>query len=229
MKFVFEERPPDSPLIKRIWRTESDFDGTFMSQAGIHSELVVWRYNGETHITVRGPETKATVSDTAAGAEYVGIDLEPGVYLPHLPFNSLVNNALTLPGATGKAFWLNGAVWRLPDFDNADTFIQRLIRDGILVRDTAVAAAIQGQPAHLSPRALQYRFLRVTGMTQETMRQIERAQQATALLESGTSILDTVYATGYFDQAHMTRSLKRFMGQTPAQLAGIKPALLHSP
>jgi AraC-like DNA-binding protein len=32
------------------------------------------------------------------------------------------------------------------------------------------------------------------------------------------SILDTVYQAGYFDQAHLTRSLRRFIGQTPAQL-----------
>jgi hypothetical protein len=33
------------------------------------------------------------------------------------------------------------------------------------------------------------------------------------------SILDTVGETGYFDQAHLTNSLKRFMGQTPVQIA----------
>ncbi len=32
------------------------------------------------------------------------------------------------------------------------------------------------------------------------------------------SILDTVERAGYFDQPHLTRSLKRFIGQTPAQI-----------
>lgn len=39
------------------------------------------------------------------------------------------------------------------------------------------------------------------------------------LLHQGTSILDTVYKAGYYDQSHMTNSLKRFLGQTPAQIA----------
>jgi len=39
------------------------------------------------------------------------------------------------------------------------------------------------------------------------------------LLHQGTSILDAVYKAGYFDQPHMTRALKRFTGQTPAQIA----------
>ncbi|HSS96471.1 MAG TPA: helix-turn-helix domain-containing protein, partial [Terriglobales bacterium] len=82
-----------------------------------------------------------------------------------------------------------------------------------------VDAALQGQPLDLSPRSVQYRFLHATGLTQATVYQIERARRATALLEQGNSILDTVYEAGYFDQAHLTRSLKRYMGQTPRQIA----------
>lgn len=51
------------------------------------------------------------------------------------------------------------------------------------------------------------------------MRQIERARYATTLLQQGLSIPDVVYDAGYFDQPHLTRSLKRYIGQTPAQLA----------
>ena len=50
------------------------------------------------------------------------------------------------------------------------------------------------------------------------IRQIERARYAMTLLCQGTSILDTVYKAGYYDQSHMTNSLKRFLGQTPAQI-----------
>jgi methylphosphotriester-DNA--protein-cysteine methyltransferase len=37
-------------------------------------------------------------------------------------------------------------------------------------------------------------------------------------LQQGVSILDTIQQAGYYDQPHLTRSLKRFIGQTPAQL-----------
>jgi methylphosphotriester-DNA--protein-cysteine methyltransferase len=65
---------------------------------------------------------------------------------------------------------------------------------------------------------IQRRFLRATGVTQATVRQIERARYATLLLQQGTSILDATYEAGYFDQPHLTRSLKHFIGQTPAQI-----------
>ena len=39
-----------------------------------------------------------------------------------------------------------------------------------------------------------------------------------ALLEQSLSIPDTVGQAGYVDQPHLTRSLKHFMGVTPAQM-----------
>jgi methylphosphotriester-DNA--protein-cysteine methyltransferase len=50
------------------------------------------------------------------------------------------------------------------------------------------------------------------------VRQIERARYATTLLQQGLSILDVVYEAGYYDQPHLTRALKHFIGQTSAQL-----------
>ena len=52
-------------------------------------------------------------------------------------------------------------------------------------------------------------------MTQNDFYQIERARYATSLLKKGIPILDTVYQAGYFDQPHLTRSLKHFIGLNP--------------
>jgi methylphosphotriester-DNA--protein-cysteine methyltransferase len=70
----------------------------------------------------------------------------------------------------------------------------------------------------MSARTVRHRFLRATGLTQSHIRQFERAQRAEALLKQGVSILDTVHELGYFDQPHLTRSLKQFIGYTPAQI-----------
>jgi methylphosphotriester-DNA--protein-cysteine methyltransferase len=55
-------------------------------------------------------------------------------------------------------------------------------------------------------------------LTQSYIRQVERAQRAAALLQQGVPIFDTVYEAGYFDQPHLTKSLKRAIGHTPAQI-----------
>jgi AraC-like DNA-binding protein len=56
-------------------------------------------------------------------------------------------------------------------------------------------------------------------MTHGQFRQIERARQAVDLLRNGSSILDVVDTAGYFDQAHLTRSLKHLIGLTPGKLS----------
>lgn len=80
----------------------------------------------------------------------------------------------------------------------------------------------------MSLRTVQYRILRSTGLSQRTIRQIERARYAAILLKQGVSILDTVYEAGYSDQPHLTRSLKHFIGHTPAEIPTIPIIALHT-
>ncbi|HLZ23847.1 MAG TPA: helix-turn-helix domain-containing protein [Ktedonobacterales bacterium] len=220
MSIVFEDRPSDSPLVERIWQSRCEHAGSFLSVALSRWQLVAWNAHGKTYFTVRGPETKATTMHCPVHEEYVGILLTPGTFMPHLPSGNLVDNTLTLPDATSKTFWLNGSDWQFPGYENADTFVARLVREGLLVREPVVDDALQGHVRALSARTIERRFLRATGLTQGAVRQIERARYAITLLQQGTSILDTVVQAGYYDQPHLTRSLRYFVGQTPTQISG---------
>jgi hypothetical protein len=205
--------------VERIWRTQSEFDGSFISSAGSQWELVFWRYNDTTHVTLRGPETQASLAECEAGAEFFGITFKLGAFMPHLPIRQLVNGAIELPEAACGAFWLHSASWERPTYENADTFVGRLTRAELLVHDPLVSAVLDDCPPDLSARAVQYRFLRATGLTRGAIAQIERAKHAEALLERGVPIADVIDEAGYSDQPHLTRSLKRLIGQTPAQIA----------
>ena len=219
MLLTFEDRLSDSPLVERIWRSQSERPGTFHSIAMSHWEMVVTKYNGNTILTVRGPESKATpLHLSLVGAEWFGIRFKLGTIMPHLPASDLVNGDVNLPDASSKSFWLNGSAWQFPDYENADTFVDRLVHQGLLARDPVVETALHGQLKDLSIRTARRHFLRTTGLTQSTIRQIERARYATVLLQQGASILDVVYEAGYFDQPHLTKSLKYFIGQTPMQI-----------
>ena len=218
MLLNFEERLSDSSFVERIWRTQSERAGTFISLALSHWQMCVWRHNGKTTLTVRGPETKATQAIVPKDAEYIGIVFRLGTFMPQLSARQFVDGALNLPEGTSQSFWLDSSVWQFPDYENADTFVDRLVRDGLLVREPIVTAALQGQLNELSLRSIQRRFLRATGVTHRAVYQIERARYATILLKQGVSILDTVDLAGYADQPHLTRSLKHLIGQTPAQI-----------
>ncbi len=220
MEFVFDARSANSSFVEMIWHTHSERAGRFTSVAVSNWEMAIATFNGKTTITVRGPETKASQADFPADAEFFGITFKLGTFMPHLPVKTLLDRQdATLPLASSNSFWLHGCAWELPTFENADVFVNRLISQGILVRDPVVEAAIQGHTPDMSIRSLQYRFLQATGLTHKTIQQIERARSAVSLLEQGTPILDTAFELGYFDQAHLTNSLKRLVGKTPAQIA----------
>ena len=219
MLFSFEERVSDSPFVERVWCAQSERTGDFLSVAASWWEMVVSKYQDETTITVRGPETKATpLQVTLVGTEFFGIIFRHGAFMPQFPVGALVDGDLSLPDASSKAFWLNGSAWQFPNYENADTFVQRLVREDLLVCDPILEPVLRGEPQELSPRSIQRRFVQATGLTQGSVRKIQRARQATMLLQQGVSILDTVEQAGYSDQAHLTRALKYLVGKTPAQI-----------
>jgi hypothetical protein len=216
---VFEDRLSDSSLVERVWRCHSERAGGFLSVAASHFEMCVTRLRGKVYLTLRGPELSATTAECPAEGEWLGIRFKPGTFMPKIPPGNLRNRRdLTLPDATSRSFWLNGSVWDYPDFDNAEVFVKRLVKSGILTSDPIVGEVLREQPSRLSLRSAQRHFLRATGMTYTSFRQIERARYATNLLKRGASILDTVHLAGYFDQAHLTRSLKQLIGETPVKI-----------
>lgn len=220
MQFLFEERPSDSPLIEKIWHTRSEQAGSFTSMAASQSEIVVTRYVGRTTITVRGPETKATPADVPADAEFLGIVFKLGTFMPTLLPKQLTDRRdAYLPAINNRSFSLDSSTWEIPTFENADTFVARLVRQELLVHDPLVDAVLQGHSWPYSPRTIQQRFVRATGLPPKVIQQIERARQALALLQDGMPTIEAAYELGYFDQSHLTNALKRFVGQTPAKIA----------
>jgi helix-turn-helix protein len=215
----FEYRPSESPFVEKVWRSRSDRSGSFLSIAASNFEMAVTQHAGKTFITLRGPETKARMAHCPVDGGWLGIRFTLGTFMPRLAPGQLIDGRdVTLPDATTRSFWLHGSAWDYPDFENAEVFVARLARAGIITRDPAVDSVLRGEPRAQSQRSDQRCFLRATGLSHRDVRQIERARYATHLLKDGTSILDATHEAGYFDQPHLTRSLTRFVGQTPAEI-----------
>jgi AraC-like DNA-binding protein len=209
--------------VETVWRSRSELAGDFLSVAVSHWEMVITELEGNIHLTVRGPETQSKPAYCPPHGEWLGVVFRLGTYMPHLPTVKLVDDEVNLARAGDRSFWLHGGTWEFPTYENVDTFIAKLVREGLLAQDPVVAAALDQHATDLSLRSLQRRFRHVTGLTQGQVSQIERARLAVALLQQGVPILDVVDLAGYTDQPHLTRSLKRFAGQTPAQISS--PAL----
>jgi AraC-like DNA-binding protein len=217
--FHIEERAAESPFVDKIWHSRSVPSKTFISVAASHWEIVIWRQGENAHVTIRGPETRATAVPIPRGAEFLGIQFKLGAFMPDLPVPKLVDRDLTFPSCAGDTFRLGGSAWEIPDYENVEVFLERLARKGLIDFDPIVAEIMETRATDLSRRSKERRVRAATGLTLGTIRQIDRAHKATALLDAGATISDVVIKAGYADQAHLTRSLKRFMGQTPGRMS----------
>ena len=220
MSIVYEERLSDSPYIETITHGYTASNGASIRPAEVHWHMVFVREQGRVHPLVVGPLKTSGVASWQEGAEILWIKFKLGTFMPYLPVTQSLDSETALPKASSQSFWLNGCSWQFPDFENVEIFVKRLVRREVLLCDPIIKAVLQGQPQEVAPRTVRHRFLQATGLTQNHIQQFQRAQRATILLQQGFSILDTVYELGYYDQPHLTRSLKRFMGTTPGQVVG---------
>ena len=218
MSLISEQRLSDSPYIESVTRGWTMSEGTTIRPAEIHWHMVFVKHLGGTLPLVVGPLTSSGTASWGEGGEILWIKFKLGVFMPHLPTKNYLDGEQTLPDASSERFWWKGAARQFPNYENVETFIERLVREDDLVHDPVVDAALQDQPVEMSARTVRHRFLQATGQTQSHIRQYERAIKAASLLRHGVSILDTVFEAGYFDQPHLTRSLKQFVGHTPAQI-----------
>jgi hypothetical protein len=210
---------PAGPLA-RIWAATCDSPTTFSSIASATPGFGFARIGGTTIVHLRGPVTAAAPLSCPADTEFFGADFRLGTYLPMFPRTGLANHRdVLLPTLPDGRIVLDGREWEMPTPYNVDVFVGRLARAGLLVVDPSVeelrhAGAIRGMPE----RTAQSRFVRAVGVSRRTLRVIERARDAARQLRSGASITDVIDDVGYHDQPHLTRTLRRLIGHTPAEL-----------
>ena len=221
--FTLERRPSRTSFVDETWQARSETEESFISVAASHWEMVVTRQCGAARLTVRGPETKATTVPVPRDAEFFGIQFSLGTFMPSLRPGQLVDRSLALPQVAKRAFWLHGSAWEAPGPDDAEVFVDRLVRARLLVRDPIVPEALDGAVEGLSTRSVERRLSRATGLTRGAIEQIGRAERAVELLSRGMSPIEAARRAGYADQPHLTRSLKRLVGQTPSQI--VSPAV----
>ncbi|MBU2667812.1 helix-turn-helix domain-containing protein [Actinoplanes bogorensis] len=218
MHLRFDTRESDSPWVRGVWTCTSERVTEMTSTAAVSWGLVFWQQHGHSDASVTGPETGVRTAPVPEGATFTGIDFAVGTSLRALPTSTLLNGGLDLPDTTDRFFRLDGSRWETPGPDDAEALVNRLIRAGAIVRDPLVAEVRRGGHPGVTPRTLERRFRAATGFAQGTLRQIERVTSASSLLAAGSPVADVVTDLGYFDEPHLARALRRFIGRTPRQL-----------
>jgi hypothetical protein len=190
------------------------------SVAGVRWGLVFWEQAGRACTAITGPETRTSTAPVPEDASFTGIEFAVGTSLRAVPAPVLVDGGFGLPDTTRRTFRLDGASWETPGPDDAEALVDRLVRAGIVVRDPLVADVLRGHRPAVSERTVERRFRAATGLTRGAVRQIERARTAAWLLAAGDPAADVVAKLDYFDEPHLARALRSYVGRTVGQLRG---------
>jgi AraC-like DNA-binding protein len=212
-------RPSDAPLVDCVWRGRSTGAGPLNSVASSHWHLVVSEVSGEVSVSVHGPESRPVATSLPPDGTWVGIRFRLGVMLHDVSIPHLVDDGMVLREASHRSFWWKGGSWERPTYENAEGLVARLAREGLIGREPLVDDALRGGAGAVSLRTLQRRFYLATGLARRTVRQIEQARRAAVRLREGATPADATHELGYYDQPHLTRSVRRYLDRTPAELA----------
>ncbi|MEU4835769.1 helix-turn-helix domain-containing protein [Streptosporangium sp. NPDC023615] len=218
MTLKFENRASDSPWVDTVWTCTSERVTEMTSVATVCWGLVFWEVEGTAYAAISGPESRAGTAPVPEGATFFGIEFAVGTWPRVVPAPALVDRGVGLPDATRRTFRLDGIRWETPGPDDAEALVDRLVRAGAVLRDPLVAEVRRGGRPVVSGRTVERRFRAATGLTRGAVRQIERARGASALLAAGTPVTDVVSKAEYFDEPHLARALRRYVGRTVRQL-----------
>lgn len=141
-----------------------------------------------------------------------GYRLRPGACVPQKVLDAVAADPENTPGILGNA---------LPEWGALDDAIVALTQPGASVAGVA-------RQSGLSLRSLQRRFHEAQLPPPEFWRLLARARRAVGLLASPAPLAEIADASGFSDQAHMTRAMARWFGHSPAQLrrdAGLRVLL----
>ena len=218
MELCFGTRQSDSPWVDTVWTCTSEQVTEMTSVAGVRWGLVFWKQDGRAYTSVTGPETRTGTVPVPEGATFTGIEFAVGTSLRAIPAPALVDAGVELPDTTRRTFRLDGGRWETPGPDDAEALVERLVRAGIVVGDPLVTGVLRGHRPDVSRRTVQRRFRAVTGLTRGAIRQIERARTAAVLLAAGDPVDVVVAKLHYYDEPHLARALRSYVGRTVGQL-----------
>jgi len=177
-------------------------------------------------LVVAGPDSRAWTASAAAGTRYVGVRFAPGDAPGFLgvPAHELLNERVGL-----SDLWSRARCRRLADrvraggLDRAVAETMEAPADRLaqqVVREIRGGGAVAGLARSLgiSERQLHRRCLAAFGYGPKMLDRVLRMNAALDRARTGQRLAEVAAASGYADQAHLTRDVKALTGLPPSTL-----------
>ncbi|WP_332838650.1 helix-turn-helix domain-containing protein [Nocardia bovistercoris] len=191
---------------------------------------VMWR---DGLLVVAGPDTAAFRPDAPVGAEFAGIRFFPGSgpALLGVPADEIRDRRVALADLW-PAVTVRELTERVDDAEDRLTALESLavdhasrvaapdpvLRGIVAALDAGSSIGETARRTGLHPRALHRRSLAAFGYGPKTLARILRFQRAVSMARAGTAPADTAAATGYADQAHLSREVRELAGMPLGEL-----------
>ncbi|GAA1629982.1 hypothetical protein GCM10009805_25690 [Leucobacter chromiireducens subsp. solipictus] len=215
---IYEERHPHSPVLECVWQARANRDEQYLVPAVEYWDLWFTRApDGTLDAGMSGPTLGHRWMRSAIGEHSWGIQLKAHVVVPGVSKQLLLGGVQQLAIEAGHVRFAQYLV-PFPEFGELEAFTDRLLKLDIIRGDEEVRRMLSGDAVGYSERQRQRRVRAATGLTRKQIQQLSRAREAFALLLQGVSPSACAARCGFADQAHLTRSLQVFHGQTPAQV-----------
>lgn len=218
MERMYEEHHPDSSVLECVWQARATNDERYLVPAVEYWDLWFARGpGGELLAGLSGPTLGHRWIRSTIGEHSWGVQLKAHVVLPGVSKHLLLGGEQQLVVEAGHVTLAQHAV-PFPEFAEIEAFTDRLLELDVLRCDDDVRRMLSGDDAGYSERHRQRRVRAATGLTRKQIEQLSRAREAFALLMQGVPPIECAARCGFADQAHLSRSLRAFHGQTPAQV-----------
>lgn len=198
-----------------VWRAVAERSGDY-TEAG--SEFWGFAFNrnarGEVSALLHGPTMKPRNIKVQAGDSSWGVEFPPHVFLRGIRKALLLDVMRPLFVAAGHVE-VAGVRVPCPCFRELPAFVESLFLRRVLASDELLAEAFSGTRPSISDRQLRRRSSFAAGLSPYQVTRLQRARHAHRLLHAGCLLAEAALASGYADQAHMTRSFRSIGGLTP--------------
>jgi AraC-like DNA-binding protein len=194
---------------------------------------------------VDGPKLRTAHMKTGESLDLLGVRFLPGRGFPFVgEALSVLAGAELVPGDTLRRLELEALherLWALPDLAGRIALLERYLLERLRRRGTqevpalaasldwlqrrhgqaSIAALVEGLP--FGQRRLERLFLQQVGLSPKRYARLLRVAHSRELIKQGgadTSLTDTAFAAGYFDQSHFIHDFKAVTGFTPGGYLG---------
>jgi hypothetical protein len=214
----FKIRESPSPHIDNIWQATLKGSGSLDLPAKAHWDILITKGIPGVRVTLSGPTLRPeTILYNEIEAEYIGIQLSKGRYI-HPENLQKEGNSYIVPWHD-EHIRLGSSTAEIPTYENVGQFVDEIIAKRVILEDAIVSSHVQKTEGSTKPaRTVQRHYQDALGLTPKNVQQIMRAQEAYALLSNGQPPTTVAYDLEYADQAHMSKSLTKFLGLNPSQI-----------